>query len=44
MLDGRRWNRQTQYGTRARYCRIAIAARIHPTTVSTSTTTQCRSS
>ena len=35
---------QTQYGTRARYCFIARAAKVHPTTVSTSTTIQCRSS
>jgi hypothetical protein len=34
----------TQYGTRARYCRIARAASSQPTAVSTSTTTQCRSS
>ena len=44
MLDGCRRGTYTQYGTRARYCRIAIAAKIHPTTVSTITTTQCRSS
>jgi hypothetical protein len=46
---GSRWpgeshGNQTQYGTRARYCRIAKAASTQPTAVSTSTTSQCRSS
>lgn len=35
---------QTQYGTRARYWRMANAANVHPIAVSTSTTTQCRTS
>ena len=34
----------TQYGTRARYCRIAIAATTQPSTVNVITTTQCRNS
>ena len=41
---GEPWCAYTQYGTRARYCRIANSATIHPSTVSTSTTTQCRNS
>ncbi|CAM5685202.1 hypothetical protein MAUB1S_04020 [Mycolicibacterium aubagnense] len=34
----------TQYGTRARYWRIAIAATTQPATVNVITTSQCRSS
>lgn len=34
----------TQYGTRARYWRNANAATSQPTTVSATTTSQCRSS
>ena len=34
----------TQYGTRARYCRMANAVTVQPTMVNTMTTTQCRSS
>jgi hypothetical protein len=38
------WITHTQYGTRARYCRIANPVTTQPTMVSTITTTQCRSS
>ncbi len=37
-------DRHTQYGTRARYWRIASAANNQPNAVRTSTTIQCRSS
>ena len=37
-------NVQTQYGTRARYCRSANAATSQPSTVSAITTSQCRNS